>query len=393
VTKHTWTFVSQNDRVYKSKQAHAVPATQNTMLVCNMYDIFSILHVCTHFVLTYLAWSRCHTLQSIYAGVYCGTLCYYAFSCACVAHNSMHCKTFHSRKIEKIYQHMLTLSFGHPVLTLVPGHNLSHHRHTESSRDPMRTSKMQYKWHFLNLLLFQPTVAWDVFRMDMRYMSMQRIMNTSYFWDTSLQWGTLLFSQIVLFCMHPPKFLLYVYLPHLFAQWAIVTMNILQHDGCSTVCHTRGAEANANTHANRYNTARNFTGVVLNLMTFNNGFHTVHHMYPSMHWSRLREQHNLCIKPHIHPALEQSSLCTYIFRTFVFPGKRVDYLGCPIVFTKEQPGLDQDWTIEHAPDGMTLCDYDIDLGIRSLVSGLGKKRYNTNAIIPYSATKRDTHAI
>jgi len=282
--------------------------------------------------------------------------------------------------MEKIYQHMLTLSFGHPVSTLVPGHNLSHHRHTESVRDPMRTSKVQYKWHFLNLVMFQPTVAWDVFRMDMRYMSMQRLMNTSYFWDTSLQWCTLLFSQIILFCVHPWKFLVYVYLPHLFAQWAIVTMNILQHDGCSVIRYTKCGKPREDTRVNKYNTARNFTGAVLNLMTFNNGFHTVHHMYPSMHWSKLREQHNLCIKPHIHPALDQSSLCKYMFCTFVFPGKRVDYLGRPIIFTKEQPGIDEDWTMEYAPDGMTLNDYDINLDIRSLVVELAKKSRAADAI-------------
>jgi len=334
------------------------------MIVCNKFDCFSILHVCTHHVLTYLAWNRPDTLHFVYVAVYCAILCYYAFSCACVAHNSMHCKTFHSSSIERVYQHLLTFSFGHPVSTLVPGHNLSHHRHTETTRDPMRTSKMQYKWHFLNLVLFQPTVAWDVFQMDMRYLSMQRLMNTAYFWDTCCQWCTLVFSQFVLLYLHPWKFLVYVYAPHLFAQWAIVTMNMLQHDGCHVVQHLKGDGSREDAQASKYNTVRNFTGVILNVMTFNNGFHTVHHMFPSMHWSKLREQHNLRIKPHIHPALDQPSLCKYIFCTFVFPGKRVDYLGRPVVFTKEQPGVDEDWTMQHATKDMALKDYDIKFSRR-----------------------------
>lgn len=340
------------------------------MLLCNTYDIFSILHVCTHHVLTYLVWNRPDTSNVFCIAMYCGILSYYAFSCACVAHNNMHCKTFANRNVERVYQHMLTLSFGHPVSTLVPGHNLSHHKHTESARDPMRTSKMQYKWHFLNLVLFQPTVAWDVFRMDMRYLSMQRLMNTSYFRDTRWQWCTLLFSQILLLYTHPWKFFLYVYLPHLFAQWAIVTMNILQHDGCHVIQHVTSDGSRENTHDSKYNTARNFTGRVLNFMTFNNGFHTVHHMHPSMHWSKLREQHMLRVKPHIHPALDQSSLCRYVFCTFVFPGKRVDYLGRAVVFTTEQPGIDEDWTMEHAAEGMTLKDYDINLHLCSFVNGI-----------------------
>ena len=39
----------------------------------------------------------------------------------------------------------------------------------------MRTSKLRYKWNFLNGLMFQPTVAWDVFKMDMRYLSLKRL--------------------------------------------------------------------------------------------------------------------------------------------------------------------------------------------------------------------------
>jgi len=37
----------------------------------------------------------------------------------------------------------------------------------------MRTTKMRYKWNLLNGLLFQPTVAADVFKMDMRYLSLK----------------------------------------------------------------------------------------------------------------------------------------------------------------------------------------------------------------------------
>lgn len=36
-----------------------------------------------------------------------------------------------------------------------------------------------------------------------------------------------------------------------------------------------------------WNGARNFVGPVINYLTFNNGYHTIHHMYPTMHWSRL----------------------------------------------------------------------------------------------------------
>ena len=41
--------------------------------------------------------------------------------------------------------------------------------------DPMRTSKLRFKWNLLNGVLFQPTVAWDVFKMDVRYLSLKKV--------------------------------------------------------------------------------------------------------------------------------------------------------------------------------------------------------------------------
>ena len=363
------------------------------MVLVNIYDVFSVAHVGVYFVLLHLAWARHDSLHWAHVCVCCAVLSYYSFSCACIAHNNTHCQTFCRHLHDVAFRQVLTLTFGHPVSTLVPGHVLSHHKHTESSRDVMRTSKLQYEWHWLNLLLFQPTVAWDVFKVDVRYLSLQRTMNTGYFWRTGLEWCLLLTTHGALLYMHWRKFFLYVYLPHLFAQWAIVTMNLLQHDGCharssddtpylnrnparqftgSRVsqlrhddCHVRSSD---DTPYLKVNTARNFTGRALNLLTFNNGFHSIHHMYPSMHWSTLREQHDLKVAPHIHPALIQPSLVAYLYRTFVFPGKRVDYLGRPVVFAKGQPGVDEDWTIEHAPPGLALRDYDVDMDVAKHVA-------------------------
>jgi len=39
-------------------------------------------------------------------------------------------------------------------------------------------------------------------------------------------------TQIGMLVLNWRKFLLYVWLPHFFAQWGIVSMNMLQHDGC-----------------------------------------------------------------------------------------------------------------------------------------------------------------
>ena len=97
----------------------------------------------------------------------------------------------------------------------IPGHNLSHHRYTETRKDPMRTSKVQYRWHILNLMLFQPTVALDVFIMDIRYTSLQRIMQKAFFVNVCYEWTLLIVSQFLLMLLDYRKFLVYIYIPHL----------------------------------------------------------------------------------------------------------------------------------------------------------------------------------
>ena len=110
---------------------------------------------------------------------------------------------------------------------------------------------------------------------------------------------------------------------HAFSLWCVcvslssVSLNLLQHDGCD-------AES-------RHNFARNFTGRWLNYFCYNNGFHSIHHLHPGLHWSVLPERHakDLVESGLMHPALDEPYILSYIFRTFIYPGIRVDYEGNP----------------------------------------------------------------
>ena len=81
-----------------------------------------------------------------------------------------------------------------------------------------------------------------------------------------------------------PKFILFFQIPHLFAQWFIVTLNLLQHDRCEVdSMDVDGKLVRKPMNERSFNTSRNFTGKFINFFALNNGYHTVHHFYPREH--------------------------------------------------------------------------------------------------------------
>jgi fatty acid desaturase len=65
-----------------------------------------------------------------------------------------------------------------------------------------------------------------------------------------------------------------------------------------------------------HNHSRNFTGALFNLLTFNAGYHTVHHDQPGAHWSTHPEAHAR-IAHHIHPELQPDNFLSWCMRSYV----------------------------------------------------------------------------
>ena len=147
----------------------------------NRADIRTWGFISTYFGLLALAWAltpaggAAWTSGDIWlGGISFILLCLLAFMGAVTTHNAIHCPIFRSKPLNKAFQVVLTLTYGHPVSSYVPGHNLSHHKHTQSRRDVMRTSKARFSWHLLNLLLFLPQVSRSIMRADAQYTMMMR---------------------------------------------------------------------------------------------------------------------------------------------------------------------------------------------------------------------------
>ncbi|HEX4355290.1 MAG TPA: fatty acid desaturase, partial [Polyangiales bacterium] len=264
--------------------------------------------------------------------------CALSWICAVIAHNTVHSPLFKQRGLNRAFQIWVSLSYGFPISDYVPGHNLSHHRYTQEREDVMRTSKARFRWNLLNLLFFAGAVSPAILRGNAHF---KRTMGTrAKVWQRQLLLeGVIVWAvKIGLILLDWKKALLYVVVPHLFANWGIVTVNYLQHDGTDQ------------THP--VNHSRNFVGKLFNWWTLNNGFHGMHHMVPGLHWSLLPQAHAEKVAPTIHPALEQPSLLLYCWKAFVYPGKRTRFDGVPVVLGEEGP--DHEWVRPDDRIGLTV---------------------------------------
>jgi fatty acid desaturase len=103
---------------------------------------------------------------NIWAVPFFVVLCASSWVCAVIIHNTVHCSVFKNRRLNKLFQVALTVSYGHPVIAYVVGHNVSHHKCTQTERDVSRTTKVRHCWDLLNDLLFLPTVSGSILKND-----------------------------------------------------------------------------------------------------------------------------------------------------------------------------------------------------------------------------------
>jgi beta-carotene hydroxylase len=111
--------------------------------------------------------------------------------------------------------------------------------------------------------------------------------------------------------------LFFVLIPQLYGARCILRINLIQHDGCDTTSD--------------YNHSCNFVGRLFNWVMCNNGYHTIHHNRPGVHWSELAREHEREVVSRIDPKLDEPSMLAYLLRTFVLhrrrPASSVDARG------------------------------------------------------------------
>ena len=265
-------------------------------------DIRSIVFVLLALVVPAAQWAAWHRDAALYGVGYALT-----FLACIINHNHQHCPTFVPLPLNRLFGVLLSLAMGFPASGVVAMHNHNHHVHNNHAEDFVRVSLVNFRWNLLNLLLLPFVALRRYASVKSRELAAWRTTRPDLYRQLCLERWTLYPMMIVLGVARPLETLVYLILPWLFGQWGILAINLIQHDGCDP--------------DSEYNHSRNFVGRWINWCTFNNGYHTAHHLRPGLHWSLLPQLHEQ-IREQMDPALERRSLGAALIEFYVWPGRR-----------------------------------------------------------------------
>jgi beta-carotene hydroxylase len=223
-----------------------------------------------------------------------------AVSVSVIAHNHNHVPMWRSHLLNILTDYWITLFYGFPAFAWIPTHNNNHHKFNNREGDYTLTYRFTEANNFLTLVSY-PSISGYYQQTPIRKYLM-------HLWGTKRSRFLLAASQYVVIAlfyaialmMDWKKAVLYVIIPNQVALFAVLIFNYVQH-----------------VHADeesRWNHSRNFVGL-LNAVLFNNGYHTIHHEHPGIHWSETpvaaKEIEGL-----IDPILIEKSFWRFIFRSY-----------------------------------------------------------------------------
>lgn len=233
-----------------------------------------------------------------------------AFAIGAMHHNHSHSPIWRSNVLNRLTDYWFTLFQGHPGYVFFPAHLENHHRYLNGAKDFTRTYRCRDDNNLLGFTIHPLESACTLLPVLASHLCVLWKKRRARFYVVVSHYCFLIACVALAFVLDWHKALLYMVIPQLAALFFLLASNYLQH-----------AHADENSF---YNHSRNFIGL-LNPLFFNVGYHTAHHHYSKLHWSRLPQAHAL-IADRIDPRLIEKSFSWYCLRVFVFsllvPGLR-----------------------------------------------------------------------
>jgi len=217
-------------------------------------------------------------------------------------HNHNHCRTFRGRRWNTAFAMWLTLLTGMTTTGIITAHNRLHHGENQTPADFVRCSLVRFRYNWLNFFGFFFASAFHMWRHRPDDLADWRRTRPLLYRQAVIERVVVIGFVVALLAVDWRSTLNVFVGPWLFGQWFLVTINLLQHQDCDP--------------ASSHNHSRNVTGRAINWFLLNNGYHTAHHNFPGVHWSRLPDVHRVLL-PEVDPALNERSLLVCVARRFI----------------------------------------------------------------------------
>jgi fatty acid desaturase len=220
---------------------------------------------------------------------------------AIIAHNHNHVPLWRSRLLNIFTDYWLTLFYGFPAFGWIPTHNKNHHALNNKQGDYTLTYRISEKNNLFTLLSYPSISSYFQQKPIGEYLKKLWRSDRRKFYLAASQYLVLVLYYVVALFWNWKKALLFIAIPHQVSLFSVLIFNYVQH------VHTD--------EESDYNHARNFTGLI-NLALFNNGYHTIHHLSPGIHWSETPAAQRR-IEGLIDPSLNERSFWWYVVRVYL----------------------------------------------------------------------------
>jgi fatty acid desaturase len=240
-------------------------------------------------------------------------LVYCSYLSGVLTHNHTHCPVFRGRTANLLYGSWLSIFYGFPVVSWVPTHNQNHHRFTNGDGDVTATTRHTGQDGLLLFLTYPLSSSRFQLPLLRDFVVRSFRVRSSYRARIVTETAALLLGHAAALAafvhVHGVWLGAWAYgfalaLPALLGTYWMMLTNYLQHVGCTPT--------SADQHS------RNFVSPLMNWFVFDNGYHTVHHEQPGLHWSRYRALHETRAA-RLGADLNAGTLVGYALRRYLAP--------------------------------------------------------------------------
>jgi beta-carotene hydroxylase len=196
---------------------------------------------------------------------------------AVISHNHNHVSMWRSKWLNLATSCVISIFYGFPAIGWVPTHNQNHHRYNNREGDSGRSPIFFRSNHLLALLTYPVITGINQQGDIVQFLRELWRRDRRGFWMAATEYLVFFGFLAAVFLADWRKALMLHLIPQQVALFAIQIVNYVQH-----------VEADAESD---WNHSRNFVSPSLNALLFNNGYHTVHHLKPGVHWSQTPSLH------------------------------------------------------------------------------------------------------